>query len=87
LADRRCHLEDFIYANTTLKSGLQAISAAMALLKNEVFITPQQLREDEVRRNIGLMAPAASAPGQSLRDNGGDRGSDNKGIDSKVEKA
>jgi hypothetical protein len=59
----------------------------MALLKYEVLVIPPQLLQGEVSRSIGLTAPVASAPGQALRDNGSDRGSDNKGIDPKVEEA
>jgi hypothetical protein len=59
----------------------------MALLEYEITFIPLQLLQGEVSRSIGLAAPVASAPGQSLRDNGSDRGSDNKGIDPKVEEA
>jgi hypothetical protein len=86
-ADRRRHFKDFIDAYTPPKSGLQAIFAAMALLKYEVLVIPLQLLQGEVSRSIGPTAPVASAPGQSLGDNGSDRGSDNRGIDPKVEEA
>jgi hypothetical protein len=86
-ADRRCHFEDFIDSYSPSKPRFVAFFATMALLECEIAVIPLQPLQAEVSRSIGLTAPVASAPGQSLRDNGGDRGSDNKGIDPKVEEA